>query len=625
MPFAEITRGITVPPPAPPIDRRAAAQRNQGRAAGPAAAACGAFQRAGVAPGRCGANPLPPGAGDPAGANPRRRPRLPLRRREPRCRRPRRAASAIAPPPRRGRCVPRQRLGQHWRRAAVGRHGRPPDGPPPVPGPGHGRRRELRLGRAAGVADRPLRHEKPRHEPSECLRDLPGAPQVPWLGMRTNRNLLLQFNRNVNNNANTLSELMPTLLQRNGDFSQTVDGFGNPVQLVDPAHGAPVRRATSSPPIASARRPRRCSRYYPLPQAGRHRPPTTTRSPRSQQKREPLVQRVDRQHRQQQHEPARRQRRLQPFVERLHVAVRIRRRLARLGIRHFAPTGRTASSRRTGSSSVRHTYNRNTNTSEPYFANSINVSGDAGITGNNQEPENWGPPSLSFAQRHCRALERPVLAQPDAVARVQRRPCRSTTGRHSSIVRRRRPLPDDRLRLAAERARRVHLQRVVHRARPSPTSCSAFRTRAPSPSAMPTRDSARGTTTRTSTTTSGRHPSLTINFGVRWDFEAPVDESAGGRLVNLDVADDFSAAAPVIAADGIGPITGRHYPSSLIESSPWGIQPRVGVAWRPIPTSSVILRAGYGIYRNTTSISRWRSRWRSSRRSRMRSTPSTRR
>ena len=33
----------------------------------------------------------------------------------------------------------------------------------------------------------------------------------------------------------------------------------------------------------------------------------------------------------------------------------------------------------------------------PFFANQQNVSGDAGITGNNQEPQNWGPPNLSFA------------------------------------------------------------------------------------------------------------------------------------------------------------------------------------------------------------------------------------
>ncbi|MGH9643018.1 MAG: carboxypeptidase-like regulatory domain-containing protein, partial [Terriglobales bacterium] len=33
----------------------------------------------------------------------------------------------------------------------------------------------------------------------------------------------------------------------------------------------------------------------------------------------------------------------------------------------------------------------------PYFANRENVSGDAGIQGNNQDPMNWGPPALSFA------------------------------------------------------------------------------------------------------------------------------------------------------------------------------------------------------------------------------------
>ena len=30
-----------------------------------------------------------------------------------------------------------------------------------------------------------------------------------------------------------------------------------------------------------------------------------------------------------------------------------------------------------------------------------------------------------------------------------------------------------------------------------------------------------------------------------------------------------------------------------------GVQPRVGVAWRPIPGSSLVVRGGYGVYRNT--------------------------
>jgi hypothetical protein len=33
----------------------------------------------------------------------------------------------------------------------------------------------------------------------------------------------------------------------------------------------------------------------------------------------------------------------------------------------------------------------------PYFENRENVSGEAGISGNDQDPTNWGPPSLNFA------------------------------------------------------------------------------------------------------------------------------------------------------------------------------------------------------------------------------------
>ncbi len=70
--------------------------------------------------------------------------------------------------------------------------------------------------------------------------------------------------------------------------------------------------------------------------------------------------------------------------------------------------------------------------------------------------------------------------------------------------RRRRPLPDDSTSCRSRTPRGgVHVQRRRSPDTTSPTSCSAFRTPARSRSAMPTRDSARGTTTRTSTTTSG--------------------------------------------------------------------------------------------------------------------------
>jgi hypothetical protein len=93
-------------------------------------------------------------------------------------------------------------------------------------------------------------------------------------------------------------------------------------------------------------------------------------------------------------------------------------------------------------------------------------------------------------------------------------------------------------------------------------------------------------------------PSLTINVGLRWEYEAPVLERFG-RLVNLDAADGFGAVSPVVAREPVGSITGTRYPRSLIQPDWRGFQPRIGMAWRPIPGSSLIVRAGYGLYRNT--------------------------
>lgn len=93
-------------------------------------------------------------------------------------------------------------------------------------------------------------------------------------------------------------------------------------------------------------------------------------------------------------------------------------------------------------------------------------------------------------------------------------------------------------------------------------------------------------------------PILTIDAGVRWDFQAPMTELFG-RLVNLDIASGFTAAAPVVGSDPVGSITGAHYPASLMQSDTKVVEPRIGISWRPIPASTVVVRAGYGIYPDT--------------------------
>ena len=49
-----------------------------------------------------------------------------------------------------------------------------------------------------------------------------------------------------------------------------------------------------------------------------------------------------------------------------------------------------------------------------------------------------------------------------------------------------------------------------------------------------------------------------------------------------------------------GALTGERYPTSLVRPDKSGIEPRVGIAWRPVASSSMIIRAGYGVYYDTS-------------------------
>ena len=95
-------------------------------------------------------------------------------------------------------------------------------------------------------------------------------------------------------------------------------------------------------------------------------------------------------------------------------------------------------------------------------------------------------------------------------------------------------------------------------------------------------------------------PILTINAGLRWDYSAPITELFG-RLVNLDVANGFTAAAPVVGSDPVGTVTRRPLSVFADPAGAAACSSRAsGSTWRPIPASTVVIRAGYGIYPDTS-------------------------
>jgi hypothetical protein len=83
-------------------------------------------------------------------------------------------------------------------------------------------------------------------------------------------------------------------------------------------------------------------------------------------------------------------------------------------------------------------------------------------------------------------------------------------------------------------------------------------------------------------------PTMTINMGVRWEYDSPFTETSG-RLANLDVLPGFTGVTPVLASNP---------EDALIRPDKGGFQPRVGLSWRPSLSSSVVLKASYGLYRN---------------------------
>ena len=375
-----------------------------------------------------------------------------------------------------------------------------------------------------------------------------GPLKVP--GILTNGpNLFALYQRTSDHTANTQPALMPTALERSGDFSQTRDALGRPIQIIDPATGLPfeggvIPRDRLSPQAAAL------LGYYPLPNLD---------APGRYNYQRPIITGT--------RQDSVQTRLTQPGFGRNQVFGTFAYQRTMTDV--ASVFGFEDSTRVTGLDAAinwSHRFSQFFTAADPLSTQPPDDRGDAVFRESHERVgqrddrrQRPGARELGSAETHLLERRRTarrcsVLVQPQPDARVERRdplgarPTQCDVWRRCSLAAAHRSG-------AAGRAGSVYLHWVGDRfrsgrlsSRRSPRQldcvrkCRTSTLRAPSYDGYVTDDWRFG-------------PGLTLNTGIRWEYEAPITERFG-RLVNLDVAPGFTSASAVVANNPVGQLTG---------------------------------------------------------------------
>jgi hypothetical protein len=412
--------------------------------------------------------------------------------------------------------------------------------------------------------------------------------------LRSNGQFFLTYQASRNRNANTATATMPTQDERNGDFSKVTNYQGIVPAIIDPTTGNPfpgnVIPAARFSPQAIA-----LLKFYPLPNfAGT--------AIYNYQAATPSYSNSD------------------------EVSGRLNRTLSR---KDFLNGGFGYRNQRGASTSIfdfvdgnnlgglqvnanwRHMFNQRVNSlvgvqysrqstlSSPFFANRVNVSGEAGITGNDQSPNNWGPPSLGFTT---------IQGLGDAQQNLFRNQTWGFTYQGLWV---RRP---HNITYGFDIRRQEFNFLGQQNARGSfgfngtaaGNDFAGFLLGIPDTSniAFGNADKYfRANMDDAYITDDWRVAAgLSLNVGMRWEYGSPIVEKYG-RLVNLDVAPGFTNVSPVVGYSPTGTLTGTKYPNSLLNPDRHAYQPRLAFSWHPLFGSTIVVRGGYGVYYNTSVYS----------------------
>lgn len=428
---------------------------------------------------------------------------------------------------------------------------------------------------------------KPSYDDLQVLGNFGGPLRIP--GLRNGPNLFLGYQRGIIHNTAAQSALVPTRLERGGDFSQSVDALGRDIVPIDPQTGQPFPNRTIpeqriSPQAASL------LNYYPVANVagatGYNYEAATLTATQADSLQLRATQTVGRNS-------------LSGALLYSRTATDARDLFGFTDSATASTTDATVNwSRRISqftSLRLRYQYIGQFNAYDPFFAYRTNVSGDAGISGNDQSPENWGPPTLSFTSGLA-GLSSGNFADNHGATHTASTEIYRSLGRHGVTFGG--GYGRQGLDIFAQQDGRGRFGFTGGTTR---SDLADFLLGLPATSAIVVGNADKqlhGATANLYVNDDWRiSPSLTVNAGVRWEYESPLVEETG-RLANIDVAPDFSSVATIVSGQATGSVSGAAYTPALLGRDLRGVQPRIGAAWRPVAGSSLVVRGGYGVYRN---------------------------
>jgi hypothetical protein len=249
-------------------------------------------------------------------------------------------------------------------------------------------------------------------------------------------------------------------------------------------------------------------------------------------------------------------------------------------------------------------FSRNISKGTPYFAYTTNIAGQLGILGTEQDPINYGPPSVSFTN---------FSGLSDSAASLSRNQTLNFTDNITYVIRRKhnltfgylyRRLQQNSLNYSQARGSFSFsgLETSQIGATGQPVSGTGFDFAdflLGQPASSSLKFGSANNYFRSWSTAGFAQDDmrllagLTVNVGVRYEYFAPYTELYN-HLANLDVSPNFTAVS-VVLPGATGPYSGQ-FPTSLVRPTKDAISPRLGVAYRPYPKKSLIFRTGYSIF-----------------------------